>query len=84
MGLGIVFSVLDVVTYYQYQKRAKKLKEAQEQMVQAQIVTQRNQETKTCEDKVDEQPETEVLKCSQCGAVLKEDSTTCEFCGKKN
>lgn len=53
-------------------------------MVQAQIVTQRNQETKTCEDKVDEQPETEVLKCSQCGAVLKEDSTTCEFCGKKN
>lgn len=83
MVLGIVFSVLGVVTYYQYQKRAKKVKEAQEQMLQAQIVNQQNQENAT-DEKVDEQPKTEVLRCSQCGGRLKENSKTCEFCGKKN
>lgn len=51
---------------------------------------QQNQETETYDVNVEEQNETEeqpsaeVLRCSQCGARLKEDSKTCEFCGKKN
>lgn len=85
--LGAVFGVLGVVTYYQYQKRTKQAKLVQEQIIEAQLKAQNN-----VQDEVSEENETlneneskkEVLRCSQCGAMLNEGSKTCEFCGKKN
>lgn len=82
MILGVVFSVLGVVTYYQYKKRATQAKEEEIQNIL--LETRQILETKTDENEVEEQPKTEVLRCSQCGGRLKENSTTCEYCGKRN
>ena len=84
MFLGAVFGILGVVSYYKYQKRAKLTKQAQEQLLQAQLHAQQSNNEAEQPETEEVKSEAEVLRCKNCGARLKENSSTCEFCGKKN